>query len=71
MASDFSRNNLGFLDQERALAWVQENIAQFGGDKSQVTIMVRLISRDARGFAITDLCTGRANLQGLNPSHLP
>ena len=37
-------NNLGFLDQELALAWVQNNIAQFGGDKSQVTIMVRIIS---------------------------
>ena len=36
-----SSNNLGFLDQELALAWVQDNIAQFGGDKRKVTIMVR------------------------------
>lgn len=32
-------NNLGFLDQELAMRWVQLNIAQFGGDPSQVTIM--------------------------------
>ncbi|KAF9257232.1 alpha/beta-hydrolase [Marasmius fiardii PR-910] len=32
-------NNLGFLDQELALAWVQLNADKFGGDPRQVTIM--------------------------------
>lgn len=49
-----SRNNLGFLDQELVLAWVQDNIAQFGGDKTKVTIMVRMISRDTCGHTMAE-----------------
>lgn len=43
MAEDLAPQytNLGFLDQELAFQWVQNNIAQFGGDPQKVTIMVR------------------------------
>ncbi|MCK4840517.1 MAG: carboxylesterase family protein [Methylococcales bacterium] len=38
LASDELTGNYGFMDQQLALSWVQNNITAFGGDPSKVTI---------------------------------
>ncbi|KAF9257595.1 Carboxylesterase [Marasmius fiardii PR-910] len=44
-------NNLGLLDQELALAWIQLNADKFGGDPRQVTIM----GQSAGGLSVSTL----------------
>lgn len=49
--------NLGFLDQQLALRWVQRNIAAFGGDPGRVTI----IGQSSGGTSIVALLSSPAS----------
>eukprot|EP00058_Branchiostoma_floridae_P023168 XP_002608658.1 hypothetical protein BRAFLDRAFT_73882 [Branchiostoma floridae] len=50
---DDARGNYGTLDQIEALKWVQQNIADFGGDKDKVTVFGQSAGSDSIAVLLT------------------
>lgn len=62
-------SNLGILDQIAALHWVQENIANFGGDPRNVTLMGHGTGAACVHFLMTSEALPEGNLLHMTLSH--
>ena len=59
--NSYATGNYGFLDVVRALEWIQENIQQFRGDNSKVTVMGHDSGASLIGFMlVSPLTRGRS-----------
>ena len=59
-----ARGNYGLMDQVAALHWIQENIAEFGGDVNNVTLIGQ-----GHGAACVNFLMISPMARGLNSSY--